>query len=110
MTWVKIDDTVTEHPKCVGMSPNAWTLWLHGLAYSSRNLTDGHIPAVMLSRLSGVPQPKKVAAELVVAGLWHDSADGYEIHDYCEHQRTKADIEAERAAARARRNNGRNSR
>lgn len=109
MTWVKLDDTVTEHPKCVALSSHAWTLWLHGLTYCSRNLTDGEIPGVMLARLSSVPQPRKVASELIDAGLWHDSDGSYWIHDYCEHQRTRADIEAERAAARARRNNGKRS-
>lgn len=103
MTWVKIDDTVTEHPKCVELSPSAWTLWLHGLAYCSRNLTDGHIPAAMLPRLSGLSSPKKAAGELCEAGLWHKNGEGWEIHDYADHQRTRADIEAERQAARERR-------
>lgn len=79
MTWIKIDDTVTEHPKCVALSSHAWTLWLHGLTYCSRNLTDGEIPGVMLPRLSGVPQPKKVAGELVKAGLWHEADGGYRL-------------------------------
>lgn len=107
MTWLKVDDTVTEHPKCVGLSPAAWTLWLHGLTYCSRNLTDGHIPAVMLPRLSSIQTPKKAAQELTQAGLWHETSDGWEVHDYTEHQRSKADIETERAAARERRSRAR---
>lgn len=110
MTWVKIDDTVTEHPKCVELSPSAWTLWLHGLAYCSRNLTDGQIPAAMLPRLSGVSQPRKVAGELVNAGLWHTTDSGWEVHDYLEHQRSAEDVHAERAAAAERQRRARERR
>ena len=102
MTWVKIDDAITEHPKCVNLSPAAWTLWIHGLTYCSRNLTDGFIPAAFLSRLSPVPRPKSSALELVEAGLWHKNGDGFEVHNYCQHQRTRADVEAERVKARER--------
>lgn len=102
MTWIKLDDSVTEHPKCVGLSPAAWTLWLHGLTYCSRNLTDGRIPAAMLPRLSAVPNPAKAADALVDAGLWHKTDSGWEVHDYLEHQRSGADVEADRAAARNR--------
>ena len=107
MTWVKLDDSVTEHPKCVGLSPAAWTLWLHGLTYCSRNLTDGQIPAAMLPRLSGVPNPAKAADELVAAGLWHDVDRGWEVHDYLEHQRSASDVDGDRAAARKRKQRSR---
>lgn len=86
--WVKVDVNVTEHPKCVALSPDAWTLWLHGLTYAGRNLSDGHIPTVMLSRLSGVPRPQKAADELVDAGLWDEIDEGWLIHDYLDHQRS----------------------
>lgn len=110
MTWIKIDDGITEHPKCVDLTSAAWTLWLHGLAYCSRNLTDGYIPTAMLPRLSAVSNPRKVADALVNAGLWHRENGGYQVHDYCDHQRSRADIEAERAAARERRHRGKSSR
>ncbi len=44
MPWVKIDDHFDEHPKMAAVGPLGWALWLAGLAYSNRNLTDGFIP------------------------------------------------------------------
>lgn len=99
MTWVKIDDQVTEHPKCVSLSCEAWTLWLHGLTYCSRNLTDGTIPDAILSRLSPCRRPRKAAAELVAAGLWERIENAHHVHDYEKHQRTKAEINDAKASA-----------
>jgi hypothetical protein len=99
MTWVKLDDQMVEHPKCVNLTPYAWTLWLHGLCYCSRNLTDGHIPHAMLPRLSAITRAEKAAAELVDAGLWHDRESGWEVHDYLSHQRSAEQVRFERAAA-----------
>lgn len=102
MTWVKIDDQLTEHPKCIGLSPQAWTLWLHGLTYSSRNLTDGMVPKAFVPRLSSVPRPSSACSELVLAGLWVEEDDHYLIHDYTDHQRSAAQVKAEREATRRR--------
>jgi hypothetical protein len=44
MTWVRIDDRFNEHPKLARVGPLGQALWLVGLAYSNRNLTDGFIP------------------------------------------------------------------
>ena len=99
MTWVKINDQVTEHPKCVSLSCEAWTLWLHGLTYCSRNLTDGTIPDAILSRLSPCRRPREAAAELVVAGLWERIENAHHVHDYEKHQRTKAEIDDAKASA-----------
>jgi hypothetical protein len=99
VTWIKVDDGITEHPKFAALTSDAWALWLHGTTYASRNRTDGLIPAAMLGRLSNVKNPTRVAAELVAAGLWHEVDAGFEIHDYLEHQRSREQIDADRAAA-----------
>lgn len=110
MTWVKVDDLITEHEKCVDLSDAAWTLWLHGLLYCSRNLTDGRIPEGMLARLSAVKNPRKAAGELVEAGLWDHHDGAWWVHDYLDHQRSKAQVEAERAAATERQRKARSRR
>lgn len=110
MTWVKVDDLITEHEKCVGLSSDAWCLWLHGLTYCSRNLTDGRIPEAMLHRLSAVKNPKKAAQELIDAGLWDKAPKAYLVHDYLEHQRSKAQVEADREAANERQRRAREKR
>ena len=102
MTWLKIEDTVTEHPSFAQLSPFAWTLWLHGLTYCSRNLTDGLIPQAMLTRLSALKEPEKACAELVDAGRWHVIEGGWRVHDYLDHQRSRREVEDERAGAKER--------
>jgi hypothetical protein len=109
-TWLKIDDTMVENPKCVDLSPFAWTLWLHGVSYCSRNLTDGHIPQAMLPRLTSITDPGRAADELVDAGMWHATEDGYEVHDYLDHQRSRSDVEADRAKATERQRRSRANR
>lgn len=98
MTWVKIDDLITEHPKFVGLSDAAWTIWIHGLTYAGRNLSDGLIPSGMLNRLCNTKRPTQAAAELVASGLWDETPEGWMIHDYLEHQRS-SDVKAKHKAA-----------
>lgn len=44
MAWIRIDDAFDDHPKMMEVGPLGWSLWLAGLAYCNRNLTDGFIP------------------------------------------------------------------
>lgn len=91
----------------LALSPYAWTMWLHGLTYSSRNLTDGHIPAAILPRLSALKSPERAVEELVAAECWKVVEDGWAVVDYADHQRTKAQVEADRAAAAERKRRSR---
>lgn len=44
MPWIKVDDHYDEHHKFADAGPLGVTLWLAGMAYCNRNLTDGLIP------------------------------------------------------------------
>jgi hypothetical protein len=44
VTWVRIDDHFDEHPKLAQAGTVCWGIWLAGIAYCNRNLTDGFIP------------------------------------------------------------------
>ena len=48
MSWVRLDDNFPNHPKVVGLSDQAFRLYISGLCYASHYLTDGLIiePAV----------------------------------------------------------------
>jgi hypothetical protein len=132
MGWVRIDDHFDEHPKLARVGPLGWGLWLKGLAYCNRNLTDGFIPRAVAHSMSDFElvdhddrlyrlgaacgmSGDDITSEWVIgflldAGLWHSVAGGYEIHDYAEYQPTKAEVEAERAKVAARVNRHRNAR
>lgn len=44
MGWVRVSDDFYDHPKFVAAGPLGVALWLTGMAYCNRNLTDGYIP------------------------------------------------------------------
>lgn len=92
MTWVRIDDQMPDHPKVAGLTSDAFRLHITGLCYASRHLTDGDIPRAMIDRW-GVRHADRAAHELCSAGLWVEIPTGWRIHDYLEHQRSKAQVE-----------------
>lgn len=99
-TWFKFYNDLVDDPRYVALSDAAWTLHIHGMAYCSKNLTDGVIPRGMIRRLCGTKDPMKAAKELVAAGMWAEDGDGWEVVDYLKGQRSKAQVEAERKANR----------
>lgn len=103
-TYVRIHDGMPEHPKLVAVGGDA--AWLHicGMAYCSRNMSDGMLPEAVVPRLSDRKRPAQLTEKLVNAGLWHRPGHGCErcaqpdpehvvIHDYLEHQRSREYIE-----------------
>lgn len=129
MAWVKIDDHFDEHPKLAQVGPIGWGIWLAGLAYCNRNLTDGFIPwskARMLASMEVVDgdgnvwrlaRTSAMSGEdidadwvtrlLVESGLWEEVCDGhrvtgYRIHDYADYQPSREQVLSERESARER--------
>jgi hypothetical protein len=112
-TYVKVHDGLPDHPKIIEAGGEAGWLYICGLAYASRQLTDGVLPKRLVPRLTDGSKPEASASALVRVGLWHEGehdcpncpeagADTYVIHDYLEHQRSAAevaDLRAKRAAA-----------
>lgn len=126
MTWVRIDDHFDEHPKLAQVGPIGWGVWLAGLAYCNRNLTDGFIPYSIAEGIGGnwtirVPDENPendreqlwdiarasgmhgedmdtewIIERLIQAGLWEHCYGGYRVHDYDDYQPTKAEVMAQR--------------
>ena len=87
MTWVKLDDTFPDNPKIVEAPPGAITLYIFGLCYASRHLTDGHLTRAAVAKF-GVHKWGRSADVLVSLKLWEETDNGWTIHDYLEHQRS----------------------
>lgn len=99
MTWIKLEDNAVDHPKISGLSDRAFRAWVRSLSYASRFLTDGALPVPFLATVA-----RKVQDEIMDAGLWLIAANGaVSIHDYLEHQTSKAVVEKERRRNRDRR-------
>ena len=99
MTWVRLADDFTDHPKVVRAGPLAAWLYVCGLTYANRYATDGFIPGAQVPRLAAVPDPERLARRLVEATLWEEVEDGYRIHDYGSYQPSAEEIKRERADA-----------
>ena len=99
MTWFRMDDSIYDHPKMDDVSLAAAGLWALAGTYCARHLTDGVVSLRAIQRLGG---DAVLAAELVAAGLWRATSDGWIFHDWHDYQPSRADILAEREKAKQR--------
>lgn len=99
MSWIKIDDQFADHPKVLQAGPLASWLYVCGLTYSGRYLTDGWIPSAQVRKLADVDDAAMLADRLVAVGLWEPVDGGYLIHDYHDYNPTAEKVKADRAAA-----------
>jgi hypothetical protein len=103
VTWAKVDDNFFNHPKAVAAGPMGRLLYLAGLCYCNRFLTDGQIPATVVRLLDpGLKRADAVALHLVAVGLWKPTPSGFEVHDYLQWNARADDVKAKREANRRR--------
>lgn len=94
---VRLDHSMPENPKVVGLSDAAFRLYVEAICWCSRQEANGRIPAAAMTRLG---KPRTVV-ELVKAGLLTDEVGSYEVHDYLAFQRSSEEIAAFRASKKA---------
>ncbi|QQM15139.1 helix-turn-helix DNA-binding domain protein [Gordonia phage Banquo] len=73
--------------------------WTLAGSWSARELTDGYVPAFMLTELSGT---KRLAAILVEAELWSEMDNGYIFRQWSKYNPTADQVRSDRDAARER--------
>ena len=110
MVWVKLDDGMPSRPEILDLSDAAFRLFVSGLCYIGKHLTDGAISAAAVLTL-GVRQPKRAVSELIDAGLWQKTDTGYFVPDFLSYNLSREVVERKRAETRDRvqRYRGRNS-
>ncbi len=86
--WVKLDDNLPDNPKVDQLSDGAFRLYVSGLCYAQRHLTDGNIQDNRVARLTPRFEWDHVN-ELVESGLWQIKGSGYLIHDFVEWNNTR---------------------
>jgi len=103
MTWVKLEDGFFTNPKATAVGPLGRELYLAGLCYCAQHLTDGLIHTHALTVLLVLSGAKPSTVDLLVKeGLWEIDSSGWQVHDFAAHQRSRAQVEAERERARVR--------
>lgn len=96
MTWFKVDDTLSAHPKTRAAGLAAMGLWVVAGSWSSQQLTEGFIPTWFVETW---PRGRRHAVELVAAGLWIQRSDGWEFHDWTDCNPTAEKERARRKSA-----------
>jgi hypothetical protein len=101
MPWVRIDDHFPDHPKIVSAGPLGAWLYVAGLCYCNRLLTNGFIPVSQVARLVPADHPEVFSTKLCDLRLWSATTrrgvDGFLVHDYLKYQASKAKILKKRA-------------
>ena len=109
MPWGKVDDQFYDHPKLDALGKDrlaaAGLYWI-AISWCNRYLTDGFVPTDRIVKLAGTSRREALRLRdvLVTARLWDEATEGIRVHGYLEEGRNKsrAQVEAERAAARER--------
>lgn len=100
MPWVRIDDTFMDNPVNRSLGPAGRDLFLAGLCYCAKGLTDGRIPKADLPLILAQAQAKRATVgKLTEAGRWTDEGDHYQVDAYLTYQPSKAKVQADREAA-----------
>jgi hypothetical protein len=70
------------------------------LALCQSYRTDGHVPTEQLAAVIACPEPdrKRLTDALIAVHLFDVADDGIQVHDYLDHNNSRAEIEAARAA------------
>jgi hypothetical protein len=114
VTWLKMDDGFAEHPKIAELADRSFRLHVVAMCYCARNLTDGRVTErslKVIAAIIGAARVNRNVDELLAAGLWAESAGGYEIRDFLEYNPSAEKVKEERSKARdrQRRHRGRNA-
>jgi hypothetical protein len=107
MSWIRLTDTFPEDDKVDGLSDRAFRMFVTGLCYCGRNLTDGYLTKKAIGTVaasSGVPKRSisTVVSELETVGLWHRYAHGYWTPKYLDYNPSAEQVRADRAKAKSR--------
>ena len=109
--YIRVSVSLPMNPK-LGMIDDPAVSWLYvvSICHCGEYLTDGMFIPAIVARAAGVPTD--LGKRLVSAGMWHEPghecsrcsqpAEGYMVvHDYLQHQRSRAQAEQVRAAGKA---------
>lgn len=109
--WVKVDDGFPEHNKVLEAgrqlgakgAGRVIAIWLVGICYCNRNLTDGFLPEELIRGwVLYDPKPLDVAFAMSCAGLFVQVKGGYRFHDYDDYQPSASAIKEKRQRDRLR--------
>lgn len=90
---VQLENNFFEDDKFDGLSDAAFKLWIVGLCYANRNLTDGRLVGRALDRIAFdamITEWRTLATELVQHSMWTAIQGGFQIVNYGKYQMTRS--------------------
>lgn len=99
--WFKVSNNWVDDPKLMEVGAVGTCLFFAGLAYCSRNLTDGCIPKVAAKRLLA-EDVAEVIPTMLELGLWAEDGKDYLVAAYLDWQTSSEEVTAKRQGATAR--------
>lgn len=90
--FFKLHNGFPEHPKAIELSDKAFRQLIEAWCYCSRNLNDGKLTKAQFAKFFSAKSRK----ELLAIGFVVESENGYEMHDYLEHQESAEQVEIRR--------------
>ncbi len=92
MTWAKLDDTFIDDPHLLALPRGVRLLYVESIVWSCKHLTDGHLPAHVISRFTDEQELTKAIDLLVEANLWARTDAGLEIVGFLDSQPSKEKV------------------
>lgn len=91
-TWFKVQTSVVRHPKVLKLTRTQRWVLIELWAFAAEEVTDGFISELNLKQIAN----KRIQNVLVEHGFLHPdpARGGFQIHDYLDYQRSRADIES----------------
>lgn len=103
---MRLDDGAMGNLKILRLSNSAFRLWINGLCYCQRHLTDGLIPREALGELKAKRRDVDALTKPQVIGkapLWGKvDGFGFQVHDFLDWNDSKEVVEKKREDARLR--------
>ncbi len=109
MAWSKLDDALGDHPKTLEAGNEAFGVYVRSILYCSKQLTDGHLPASWPELACG-KRARAITELLLEVGFWEQTAEGFYVHDYLDHNPTRELVLDQRKSAAERQAKARASR
>ena len=93
-TYAKIEHSLYDNPKIVGLSCEAFRAYVEGILYSGKNLTDGFLDERIVSRMWGTQVAEELTTNDPVNPSWGRVEGGWLIYGFTERQNTKEHVES----------------